>query len=85
MPEVVNSVASANVAWRWSSLFLLISTAIIVAFLIRARFGAQARASYSTSIQSDLLAAGAVDNIVAQFTRSLFRKMEQAGSAGSSF
>lgn len=51
--------------------FLLISTAIIVAFLLRSRSDVRASASYSASVQSDLLAAGAMDQVVANLLEEI--------------
>lgn len=51
--------------------FLLISTAIVVAFLLRSQSDVRASASYSASVQSDLLAAGAMDQVVANFIQEI--------------
>lgn len=50
---------------------LLITTIIIVAFFSRAGYDQQATASYSSSVQSDLLATGAMDQVVGNFLQEI--------------
>jgi len=48
-------------------LFLVVTTIIVVAFLVRSQSDYQASASYSASVQSEALAASAADQVIANF------------------